>query len=36
VRTRNIPVLIVTHDRADVDDANLVVELPSVVEEIHV
>ena len=36
VRTRNIPVLIVTHDRADVADANLVVELPSVVEEIQV
>lgn len=36
VRTRNIPVLMVTHDRADVADANLVVELPSVVEEIQV
>jgi putative thiamine transport system ATP-binding protein len=36
VRTRNIPVLMVTHDRADVADANFVVELPSLVEEIHV
>jgi putative thiamine transport system ATP-binding protein len=36
VRARNIPVLMVTHDRADVADANLVIELPSVVEEIHV
>ena len=36
VRARNIPVLMVTHDRADVADANLVVELPSVVEEIQV
>jgi putative thiamine transport system ATP-binding protein len=36
VRTRNIPVLMVTHDRADVADANLVVELPSFVEETHV
>ncbi len=36
VRTRNIPVLMVTHDRADVADANLIVELPSVVEEIEV
>lgn len=36
VRARNIPVLMVTHDHADVADANLVVELPSVVEEIQV
>jgi putative thiamine transport system ATP-binding protein len=36
VRARNIPVLMVTHDRADVADTNFVVELPSVVEEIHV
>jgi putative thiamine transport system ATP-binding protein len=33
VRARNIPVLMVTHDKADVADANLVVELPSFVEE---
>lgn len=33
VRTRNIPVLIVTHDRADVADANLVVELPTLLDE---
>jgi putative thiamine transport system ATP-binding protein len=36
VRTRNIPVLMVTHDKADVADSNFVVELPSLVEEIHV
>lgn len=36
VRARNIPVLMVTHDKADVADANLVLELPSLVEEIHV
>ena len=36
VRARSIPVLMVTHDRADVADANLVVELPNVVEEIQV
>lgn len=36
VRARNIPVLMVTHDRADVADANSVVELPNVVEEIQV
>lgn len=36
VRARNIPVLMVTHDSADVADANLVVELPSFVEEIQV
>ena len=36
VRARNIPVLLVTHDKTDVADANLVVELPSYVEEIHV
>lgn len=36
VRTRNIPVLMVTHDRADVADSNLVFELPSMVEENHV
>jgi putative thiamine transport system ATP-binding protein len=33
VRTRNIPVLMVTHDRADVADAHLVVELPSLPAE---
>ena len=36
VRARNIPVLMVTHDRADVADSHLVVELPSMVEENHV
>lgn len=36
VRARNIPVLMVTHDRADVGDSHLVVELPSMVEENHV
>jgi putative thiamine transport system ATP-binding protein len=36
VRARNIPVLMVTHDRADVADASLVTELPSCVEETHV
>jgi putative thiamine transport system ATP-binding protein len=36
VRARNIPVLMVTHDRSDMADANLVVELPSLVEEIYV
>lgn len=33
VRARNIPVLMVTHDKADVADDNFVVELSSVVEE---
>lgn len=36
VRARNIPVLMVTHDRADVADTHLVVELPSMVDENHV
>lgn len=34
VRVRNIPVLLVTHDKADVADTDLVVELPSNVEGI--
>jgi putative thiamine transport system ATP-binding protein len=33
VRTRNIPVLIVTHDITDAADVNLVVELPSLLAE---
>jgi putative thiamine transport system ATP-binding protein len=36
VRACNIPALMVTHDIADIADANLVVELPSCLEEIHV
>jgi putative thiamine transport system ATP-binding protein len=36
VRTRNIPVLMVTHDRSDVADANLVIELPTLLEQQHV
>jgi putative thiamine transport system ATP-binding protein len=36
VRAKNIPVLMVTHDRADVADRHLVIELPSRVEENHV
>jgi putative thiamine transport system ATP-binding protein len=33
VRTRNIPVLMVTHDITDAADVNLVVELPSLLAE---
>lgn len=36
IRARNIPVLLVTHDKADVADADLVVEIPSFVEETHI
>jgi putative thiamine transport system ATP-binding protein len=36
VRVRNIPVLLVTHDKADVADADLIVELPSFVKETHI
>jgi putative thiamine transport system ATP-binding protein len=36
VRARNIPVLMVTHDRTDVADANLVIELPTLLEQHHV
>jgi putative thiamine transport system ATP-binding protein len=36
VRARNIPVLMVTHDRADVADAQLVIELPTLLEQHHV
>jgi putative thiamine transport system ATP-binding protein len=33
VRARNIPVLLVTHDKADIAEADSVIELPSFVEE---
>ena len=33
VRARNMPVLLVTHDKADIAEADSVIELPSFVEE---